>query len=67
MIMGACISDAGMLVTQTMVVKNRTAFSHRNTCNRSIPNGHDVIVNAQPSIVTIPILQQVYGVIYFLE
>jgi hypothetical protein len=31
---------------------------------RSILNGHDVIVNAQASIVSIPILQQVYGVIF---
>lgn len=31
---------------------------------RSILNGHDVIVNAQPAIVSIPILQQVYGVIF---
>jgi hypothetical protein len=32
---------------------------------RSILNGLDVIVNAKPTIVYIPILQQVYGVIYF--
>ena len=32
---------------------------------RSILNGHDAIVNAQPTIVSIHILQQVYGVIYF--
>ena len=32
---------------------------------RSILDGHDVIVNAQPAIISIPILQQVCGVIYF--
>ena len=34
---------------------------------RSILKGHDVIVNAQPSTISIPILQQVNDVIIYFQ
>ena len=59
------VSDAGhsnemLILWQRMEQPSATEI----LAIRSILNGHDVIVNAQPAIVSIPILQQVYGVIF---
>ena len=66
---GAFISDAGhpygMMLTSWRRMEQPSATEI--LAIRSIMNGRDVIINAQPNIVSIPILQKVYGVMNFSD